>query len=87
MTILETAKITTKGQITIPNRIRKLLHLKEGATVAFGVSKAGILLMSCEVSATSPYTSTEWAKIEKLAAQKEKIHQTASAAKAHIHAL
>ena len=30
MTILDTAKITSKGQVTIPNRIRKLLHLKEG---------------------------------------------------------
>lgn len=87
MTILETAKITSKGQITIPNRIRKLLHLKEGAAVAFGVSKEGVLLVPCEVNAKSPYTPKEWVKIEKLAAEKGKIHQTPTAAKAHIHAL
>ncbi len=87
MTILETAKITTKGQITIPNRIRKLLHLKEGSAVAFGVSKEGVLLLPCEVNAKSPYTTKEWTKIEKLAAEKGKTHQTTAAAKAHIHSL
>ena len=39
MTILETAKITSKGQVTIPNRIRRLLHLKEGEAVGFSVTK------------------------------------------------
>ncbi len=87
MKILETAKITTKGQITIPNRIRKLLHLKEGSAVAFGVSKEGVLLLPCEINAKSPYTAKEWAKIEKLACEKGKAYQTTTAAKAHIHAL
>ena len=44
MTITEIAKITTKGQITIPNRIRKLLHLKEGSSVGFGITKDGVVL-------------------------------------------
>ena len=35
MTIVDTAKITSKGQITIPNRIRKILRLSEGAFVFF----------------------------------------------------
>lgn len=87
MTILETAKVTTKGQITIPNRIRKLLHLKEGASVAFGLSKDGVILLPCEVTAKSPYSSKEWAKIEKLATAKGTTHQTADSAKAHINAL
>ena len=30
MTIMETAKITSKGQVTIPNRVRKFLNLQEG---------------------------------------------------------
>lgn len=87
MTILETAKITTKGQVTIPNRVRKLLNLREGASVAFGLSKDGVILMPCEVTAKSPYTPKEWAKIEKLAAEKGKIVPNADAAKAHIDAL
>ena len=46
MTVIETAKITSKGQITIPNRIRKILHLVEGASVAFGLGKEGVLLLA-----------------------------------------
>lgn len=87
MTILETAKMTTKGQITIPNRIRKLLHLKEGSSVAFGISKDGIMLLPCEVNAKSPYTAKEWAKIGKLAAEKGKAYHTIAAAKEHIQSL
>lgn len=87
MTILETAKMTTKGQITIPNRVRKLLRLKQGVSVAFGLSKDGVILMPCEVTVKSPYTSKEWEKIEKLASEKGKIHHSAHAAKSHLNAL
>ena len=72
MTILETAKITSKGQVTIPSRIRKLLHLKEGASIAFGLTKTGVVLLPCSVTAESPYTEKEWAKIHKLASEKGK---------------
>ncbi len=87
MTILETAKITTKGQVTIPNRVRKLLHLKEGTSVAFGLTKDGVVLMPCEVTVKSPYTAKEWSKIEKLAGKQGKVHETDAAAKAHINTL
>ena len=73
MTILETSKMTTKGQITIPNRIRRLLHLKQGTAVGFCVTKEGVVLVPCAVTAHSPYTIKEWEKIEKLAAAKGKI--------------
>ena len=87
MTILKTAKVTSKGQITIPNRVRKLLHLNSGASVAFGVTKQGILLVPCKVSAVLPYTPAEWAKIEKLASAKGKGYKTAKEAKDNIDAL
>jgi len=87
MTIIETAKVTTKGQVTIPNRVRKILNLKEGSSVAFGVSKEGVVLLPCKVTAESPYTPQEWAKIEKLASAKGKTHSTADAAKEHLKAL
>jgi len=35
MTIIETTKMTSKGQVTIPNRVRKILHLQEDSSVAF----------------------------------------------------
>jgi AbrB family looped-hinge helix DNA binding protein len=87
MTIVDTARMTTKGQITIPNRIRKLLHLKEGASVAFGLSKDGVILMPCEVTATSPYTPKEWQKIEKLASQKGDLLSDAGSARKHLASL
>jgi AbrB family looped-hinge helix DNA binding protein len=87
VTIVGTAKITSKGQITIPNQIRKLLHLETGASVAFGLTKAGVVLMPCEVTAKSPYTAKEWEKIEKLAGKKGKIVSNADAAKKHLAGL
>ncbi len=87
MTIIETAKMTTKGQVTIPNRIRKILHLEEGASVAFGLTKEGVVLLPCKVTAQSPYTSKEWAKIEKLASEKGKSHASADSAQKHIKSL
>ncbi len=87
MTVIETAKITSKGQITIPNRIRKILHLVEGASVAFGLGKEGVILLPCRMSAESPYTAKEWAKIEKLAAAKGQFFDGATAAKKKLSAL
>ena len=87
MTVLETAKITSKGQITIPNRIRKLLRIQAGASVAFGVSREGILMLPCKVTTESPYTPVEWEKIEKLSCVKGKTYRSPKRAKKHIEAL
>lgn len=87
MTMLETAKVTSKGQITIPNRIRKLLHIQTGAFLSFGLSKEGVVLLPCKITAESPYTSAEWAKIEKLAFAKGKVYKSTKRAKKHIEAL
>ena len=87
MTIIETAKITSKGQVTIPNRVRKILHLEEGATVVFGLGKEGIILSPCKVVIDSPYTIGEWKKIEMMVAEKGKIYKSAKKAKKHIKAL
>jgi len=87
MTILETAKITSKGQVTIPNRIRKLLHVEAGASLAFGLSKEGVVLLPCKVTVESPYTPSEWLKIEKLSSIKGKVYKSTKKAKKHIEAL
>ena len=87
MTILDTAKITSKGQVTIPNRIRKMLHLKEGESVGFSITKEGIVLVPCQVTAKSPYTSKEWQKIEKLASEKGKVLTSVQSAKDHLKSL
>jgi len=87
MTIIETAKVTSKGQVTIPNRIRKILHVSAGTSIAFGLSEEGVILLPCKITAESPYTPREWAKIEKLASAKSKIYKSAKKAKKHIEVL
>ena len=87
MTILETAKVTSKGQVTIPNRIRKILKLEEGASVGFAVTKEGVIILPCKVEAHSPYTAKQWAKIEKLASLKGKAYSSATDVVKHIESL
>jgi len=87
MTVLDTAKITSKGQVTIPSRIRKLLHIDTGSSLAFGLSKEGVILLPCKVTVESPYTASEWAKIEKLASAKGNAYKSAKRAKKHIETL
>ena len=87
MTIIETAKVTSKGQITIPNRIRDILHVSKGTSLAFGLSKEGIILLPCKITAELPYSVQEWAKIEKLASIKGKVYKNAKRAKKHILSL
>ena len=87
MTILETAKVTSKGQVTIPNRIRKILKLEDGASVGFAITKDGVIILPCKVEARSPYTAKQWAKIEKLASAKGKTHRSAADAVKHIQGL
>ena len=87
MTIIETAKLTSKGQVTIPNRVRKILHLKEGTSIAFSLTKDGVVILPCKVTAESPYSPSEWAKIQKLASEKGKVYSSPGAAKKHLNAL
>ena len=87
MTVIEIAKVTSKGQVTIPNRVRKLLHVSAGASLAFGLSKEGVVLLPCKVTVESPYTPSEWGKIERLASGKGKVYKSAKRAKKHVEAL
>lgn len=87
MSIIEMSKVTSKGQITIPNRIRKLLHLKQGGAVGFSVTKQGIVLVPCQITPQSPYSQEEWSKIEKIANIKGKTFAMTSKAKEFIKML
>ena len=87
MTIIDTTKMTSKGQVTIPSRIRALLHLHKGSSIAFGVTKNGVVLMPCEVTTHSPYSRKEWEKIEKLASEKGTGALNADAAKKYLAGL
>lgn len=84
MTIIETAKITSKGQVTIPNQVRKILHLEEGSTVIFGLNKEGVILVPCKVTPELLYTPKEWERIGKIVAEKGIVYNSAKRAKKHI---
>ena len=87
MTIIASSKLTSKGQVTIPNRIRKILHLGQGSTVVFGLGKEGIVISPAEIIVDAPYSAYEWKKIEKIVAEKGRVYKTVKRAKGHIEKL
>ncbi len=87
MNYTETAKVTSKGQVTIPSIIREILKLEPGSTVMFKVTDKGVILSPCEILEKPVYTAKEWRKIEKLVAEKGKVYKTSSAAKKHTRSI
>ena len=87
MNYSETAKVTSKGQVTIPLTIREILKLEPGSTVMFKVTDKGVILSPCEIIEKPVYTAKEWKRIEQLVAEKGNIYKTSSTAKKHIKSL
>ncbi|MBF0531810.1 MAG: hypothetical protein HQL23_01805, partial [Candidatus Omnitrophica bacterium] len=54
---------------------------------AFSLSKEGVVLLPCSITAQSPYTKKEWAKIENFAAEEGASFSNVEAAKNHLNAL
>lgn len=52
---MELAKITSKGQITIPVRIRKKLKLKEGDTVFFYEERGKVIFENASLAAVEAF--------------------------------
>ena len=88
MTIVGVPKITSKGQITLPKNVRNLLKVGQGQTIAFGMSKDGVVLSRCTIAVEkTPFSKSEWQKIEKMASARGKIYNSPEEAKKHIKAL
>jgi AbrB family looped-hinge helix DNA binding protein len=87
MDYAETAKVTSKGQVTIPSTIREILRLEPGSTVIFKVTEKGVILSPCKIIEEPAYTAKEWSKIEKIVAEKGKTYKTAQSAKKHLDSL
>ncbi len=87
MRTISTARVTSKGQITIPHRIRKLLDISSGSSVAFRITEEGVLMLPCEFEFKSPYTADEWRKIKKLAEEEGEVYKSAKKAKEYINKL
>jgi len=82
--IFRMAIISSRGQITVPQDIRALMHIKKGSVIGFEPTRRGVLMKSMKVEPRDPYTEREWQKIEKLSKGKGKIYKTAEEAKKHL---
>lgn len=87
MEIIETATITSKGQLTVPSPIREIFNLRKGSTVVFKVTDKGVLFMPGEIMAKDSYTQDEWGKIKRLVAERGKTFKSARSARKHIASL
>lgn len=87
MEITEVAKITSKGQVTVPAPIREIFSLKKGSTVIFKLTGKGVLFMPCEITERETYTQEEWGKIERLVAERGKDYKTAKGARKYLKSL
>ncbi len=87
MNYVETARVTSKGQVTIPSTIRDILRLEPGSTVMFKVTEKGVLLSPCEIIEKPAYTAQEWKQIEKIVAERGKVYKTPQSAKKHLNSL
>jgi len=88
MTVLGMSKITSKGQVTLPAQVRKMLRLDKGQPVAFCLDRRGVFLSRCRMNIEkSAFSSAQWRKIERLAVEKGKVFSEAEEAKKHVRAL
>jgi AbrB family looped-hinge helix DNA binding protein len=76
--------MTSKGQLTVPAPIRDIFNLKKGSTVIFRVTESGIFFQPCEIKPKDSYTREEWAKIERLVAERGRTYKTARGARQHL---
>ena len=87
MEIGEIARMTSKGQVTVPAPIREILNLKKGSSVIFRVTDKGVLFLPCEIKARETYTQEEWGKIERLVTERGRSYTTAQGARKHLKSL
>ncbi|MCU0652091.1 MAG: AbrB/MazE/SpoVT family DNA-binding domain-containing protein [Candidatus Omnitrophica bacterium] len=88
MTVIGMSKITSKGQVTLPAAVRRMLKLDQGQSIAFCLNKSGIIISRCKINVEpTAFSKDEWAKIDKLASAKGELFASAEGAKRHLKAL
>lgn len=68
---MELAKVTTKGQITIPKSIRELLDLKEGSKIIFIQKGKDIVIQNSAMLALEKIQKTFDGEAERLGLETE----------------
>jgi AbrB family looped-hinge helix DNA binding protein len=87
MEIIEIARMTSKGQVTVPAPIRDIFNLKKGSSVIFKLTDKGVFFMPCEIKERETYTPEEWGKIEHMVAERGKSYKTVKGARKHMNSL
>jgi len=87
MELIEMAKMTSKGQVTVPAPIRAIFNLKKGSAVIFKVTDRGVFFLPCEITEREAYTPEEWGKIRSLVAERGKSYKTSKEARDHLKSL
>ena len=57
---MDTAKVMSKGQVTIPKRIRELLNLENGDYVTFVVNKDRVEIQNSKVFIEENIRKSRW---------------------------
>jgi AbrB family looped-hinge helix DNA binding protein len=87
MELIEIAKMTSKGQVTVPAPIRAILNLKKGSAVVFKLTDKGVFFLPCEIKERETYTEEEWGKIRQLVAERGKTYKTSKEARDHLKSI
>ncbi len=87
MELIEIARMTSKGQVTVPAPIRAIFNLKKGSSVVFKVTDKGVLFLPCEIMERDTYTQEEWGKIKRLVAERGQSYKTSKGAWKHLKSL
>jgi AbrB family looped-hinge helix DNA binding protein len=87
MEFIEIAKMTSKGQVTVPAPIRAIFNLQKGSSVIFKVTDKGVFFLPCEITERDTYTQEEWGKIKRLVAERGKSYKTSKGAREHLKSL
>ena len=85
--VFRMAIISSRGQVTIPQDVRSLLHVRRGSVIGFEPTRRGVLMVPMRVQPQDPYTEKEWKKIEKLSKGEGTVYDTVEEAKKHIAGL
>ena len=74
--IMAKATLSSKGQVTIPARVREALHISRKKTmVGFELVEDGVLIKPLVISAQEEnFSESEWDKLEKLSNQEGKMY-------------
>lgn len=69
--------ISSKGQLTLPKKVREKLHLQTGELVRMELSQGGVLLKKTELQTVSDdFSDEEWDVLRKMASEKGRRYST-----------